>query len=60
MSSTLEKTEKKIKETDHQIGAANNEIIAMQTNIRQKEELIRDNEKNYAPKSSTLTTTSTK
>jgi hypothetical protein len=54
MSSTLEKTEKKIKETDHNLNVARDEKIHLTGNIQTKEEQLKHNEHNFGPKASNL------
>lgn len=50
LQSALDKTEKKIKETDHGIYTAKEDIHHLNVNIKQKETDMKLNEQNLGPK----------
>ena len=56
----MEKTEKKIKEADHGIYVAKDEIQNLNRNIADKEIQLKINEQNFGPKSAELTKESAK
>ena len=56
----MEKTEKKIKEADHGIYVAKDEIQNLNRNIADKEIQLNINEQNFGPKSAALTKESAK
>ena len=60
LTNQLEKTEKKIKEADHGIYVAKDEIQNLNRNIADKEIQLKINEQNFGPKSAELTKESAK
>ena len=56
----MEKTEKKIKDADHGIYVAKDEIQNLNRNIADKEIQLKINEQNFGPKSAELTKESAK
>ena len=60
LTNQLEKTEKKIKEADHGIYVAKDEIQNLNRNIADKEIQLKINEQNFGPKSAALTKESAK
>ena len=60
LTNQLEKTEKKIKEADHGIYVARDEIQNLNRNIIDKETQVQLNEQNFGPKSAALTKESAK
>ena len=56
----MEKTEKKIKEADHGIYVAKDEIQNLNRNIIDKETQVQLHEQNFGPKSAALTKESAK
>lgn len=60
MINQLDKTEKKIKEADHGLYVAKEEIHHLNTNIKQKETDMKLNEQNFSPKSAALVKESAK
>ena len=60
LTNQLEKTEKKIKEADHGIYVAKDEIQNLNRNIADKEIHLKINEQNFGPKSAELTKESAK
>ena len=60
LTNQLEKTEKKIKDADHGIYVAKDEIQNLNRNIADKEIQLKINEQNFGPKSAELTKESAK
>ena len=54
MSSTLDKTEKKIKETDHALQLSKEDKHKLEQNILTKENAMKENIKNASPKEAAL------
>ena len=55
IQSTLEKTEKKIRETDHAIQVAKGDAINLEKNIQNKDDEMKQNVHNANPKEVALT-----